>query len=179
MTSLAIQALDWEIEGAADPLALIAHGRSVLYGSRTGQIIRWFSRPLPAMMCLGFNTAPGQVVLTAELAKRTTYSMAEESTFERILLRATGAIESGNLEDLATAATDSARLNQERLACRNFESIVQLAQEAGALGVSISHSGTVATAIFAPTVAGHDPRVLSLTEALRALGCDAISPFRV
>lgn len=179
LTPNQVQRLDWLIEKAADPLALLAVGRAVVYGSRTGETIRWLNRPLPAMRCLGFNAEPGRTILTEELASRTEYRPAEQSAFQGVLDRATKAIESNDLTSLAQAATDSARLNQSRLPTRHFEEILKAIRVAGGAGLAVSHSGTVGAAIFHPGQADVELRIREVADALRALGCADIGPFGV
>ncbi len=174
-----VQRMCWEVEGASDPLALLALGRAVVYGSRTGETLRRLTRPLPRMWCLGFNTHPGQTVLTEELASRTQYGSAEEASFRDILDRASAAIESGCLTELARAATDSARLNQERLPTHHFVELVRATRGAGAAGLAVSHSGTVAAALFDPGLADLGSRLADLARALRSLGGGDVAPFAV
>jgi uncharacterized protein involved in propanediol utilization len=179
LTAGQVQRMDWTIERAADPLALLDVGRAVVYGSRSGETVRWLSRPLPPMRCLAFNTQPGETVLTEELASRTEYGPAEEAAFRDILHRASAAIESGCLRDLARAATDSARLNQGRLPTRHFDELIRMASGAGGAGVALSHSGTVGAVLFDPGLAELDHRIADLAGALRALGYGDVAPFTV
>jgi uncharacterized protein involved in propanediol utilization len=174
-----VQRMDWTIERAADPLALLEVGRAVVYGSRSGETVRWLTRTLPPMRCLAFNTRPGETVLTEELASRTEYCPAEEAAFRDILHRASAAIESGRLGDLARAATDSARLNQGRLPTRHFDELLRMSSGAGGAGLALSHSGTVGAVLFDPGLADLEIRVADLADGLRALGCGDVVPFNV
>lgn len=174
-----VQHLDWTIEGAADPLALGALGRTVVYGSRIGLPLRWLTRQLPAMLCLGFNTQPGKMILTEELAARTSYTPAEEASFQRILSQATSAIESGNLTALGRAATDSAYLNQDRLPTPHFAELRKLAFDAGGVGLAMSHSGTVGAILFPPKMGDLGRRLAYVFRALTGLGCGNVAPFAI
>lgn len=169
LTSEQVQRQDWEAEGAADPPA---SGRAVVYGSRTGQIVRRLHRPLPAMSCLGFNTRPGVIVLTEELASRTEYSLKEEVAFREVLGQASAAIEAGRL-------IPPARLNQSRLPTHRFDELIRLILKAGAAGLAVSHSGTVGAALFDPEIPDLGSRVADLGTALGSLGYDNISAFSV
>src|SRR5262245_11758334 len=150
LRAAAVQRLCWEIEGASDPLALVAGGKTVVYGSRTGEVVRRLGRPLPPMVCLGFNSAPGATVLTDALVGRESYTATEARDFAAILALAEAGVARGKADLVGRAATASARLNQWRVPTRNFERLARLASEAGALGLAVSHSGTVAALLFDP-----------------------------
>ncbi|WP_372719232.1 hypothetical protein [Novipirellula sp.] len=174
-----VQAIDWEIERAADPLALIANGDVVLYGSRIGETIKRLRTPLPSMRCLAFNPAPGRQVLTEEVARNTHYTVSEVKDFRGILSRAIAAIQSGNIGELAVAATESARLNQTRVMIPDFNFNVDRCLAAGALGMSVSHSGTVAAAIFDPADSQVDARMNELAAKFVASGYSHVASFDV
>jgi uncharacterized protein involved in propanediol utilization len=89
------------------------------------------------------------------------------------------AIQRSQVSGLASAATDSARLNQPRVPTRGFEELVRMVSEAGASGLSVSHSGTVAAAIFDPARQGLRYRMGELAAALSAIGCSDVCPFEV
>jgi len=65
-----------------------------------------------------------------------------------MLGRARAAFSGHDLAAIAAIATESAELNQRFLPLRQFRAIRELADEYRALGVQISHSGTVAGVLF-------------------------------
>jgi uncharacterized protein involved in propanediol utilization len=172
-----VQRMAWEIEGASDPLALLGDDRTVIYGSRTGELIRVQPYPLPAMVCLGFNADPRSAVLTETLVGREGYTRKEVRDFAGIVARAELGIITGRVEHVARAATESARMNQRRVRTPRFEKLVELVTEAGGLGLSVSHSGTVAAALFHPLTGDLSRRIGTLADRLAALGCDDIGVF--
>ncbi len=173
-----VQLLDWQIERAADPLALLGGG-TVVYGSRIGRIIRRLTQQLPRIHCVGFNAEPGKMVLTEELARLTEYSPAEVKAFGGILARAVEGVERGSVWKLAAAATDSAKLNQARVSTQHFDELVRAAAAVGASGLSVSHSGTVAAALFDPATPSLGDKADSFAAAARDLGCADIVRFEV
>ncbi|MFG0290641.1 MAG: hypothetical protein ACF8CQ_20875 [Rhodopirellula sp. JB044] len=179
MSPRQVQQIDWEIERAADPLALIADGEVLLYGSRVGRTLQRLSHRLPAMRCLAFNPAPGQEVLTCEVASKTHYRLSEVNRFRSILSRAIAAIELGDVNELAAAATQSARLNQDRVPIVDFDINVDRCFKAGAAGMSVSHSGTVAAALFDPMLPDVQRRIETLADAFVASGYSDVSVFDV
>jgi uncharacterized protein involved in propanediol utilization len=86
-------------------------------------------------------------------------------------------------------ATESATLNQRFVSLRGFREIVALADEFGALGVQIAHSGTVAGILFdgrarrthGPARRTHGPADRELTSEVmarvRALGARPLGVF--
>lgn len=149
------QVLAWLAEGASDPVSLIERdGRQVVYASRIGRLIRQLAKPTPEGLFLGFNSDLGREVITENLIGEEAYTLEEASTFEEILNAACQAVEAGSIERLAEASTASAELNQHRLPTRGWRELKNVAAAVGALGISLSHSGTVGALIFGAE-AGH------------------------
>lgn len=73
---------------------------------------------------------------------------AEQPTVIAMLMQLRRGLLHGNLTDIATAATTSARLSQRILPKPNFESLIQFVTDHGALGVNCAHSGTVLGVLF-------------------------------
>ena len=68
--------------------------------------------------------------------------------FEEALALITRGIERGRAEDVAAGATLSAIANQEILFKPHLDVVLALADELGALGVTVAHSGTVIGVLF-------------------------------
>lgn len=173
-----IQRICFEIEGASDPLALIECSRTPVYGSRCGEVFRWVNRGLPPVFCVGFITSPDETVETDSLIGQT-YSMDEVREFTPVLRKAEAGIASGRADIVAEAATESARLNQARLTTRHFDALVQLSDENGGLGVSVSHSGVVGAIHLHPELRNLDSRIAHITNELRNVGCTNVASFGV
>ncbi len=67
----------------------------------------------------------------------------EQATVAAVLARLKRGLRSGNLKDIAAAATASARLSQRILPKPRFEALRELARTHSALGINCAHSGTV------------------------------------
>ena len=76
------------------------------------------------------------------------YTDAELDAFEGLVARSRAAFERRDAAAIAVVATESATMNQRFVSLRGFREIVALADEFGALGVQIAHSGTVAGILF-------------------------------
>lgn len=178
MSNEAMQQLCWEIEGASDPLMICRH-EAVLYGSRCGTVIRYFGRPLPEMICLGFDTSSNTEVLTSSLVGRENYSWKDVCEFRRCLSLFEQGLVMNDAKTIGEAATLSAELNQPRLQTRSFEKLQNLAKSVGSIGFTISHSGTVASFLFERTDLSVCARVQDASDGLQSLGCGDISTFSV
>jgi len=172
-----IQKITQWVEGASDPLALISGGTVAIYGSRSGDIVERIEKSLPPMACLGFITSPGKTVLTESLIGNEQYTSTDSYEFKKILTMAVTAIQSQRLDLLAKAATESGRLNQKNVPISKYDDICISATENGALGVAVSHSGTVCAALFDPTNPCLWDKMKSLAEELKSLGCIDFQPF--
>jgi uncharacterized protein involved in propanediol utilization len=78
------------------------------------------------------------------------YSWREIESFRPLLGLLRRVIHHGDAALLGCVATASARLNQRILPKPHFERLERLAQETGALGLQVAHSGSVAGLIFSP-----------------------------
>lgn len=135
-----------EAEGAADPLMF--DGEMVLFAQRHGRVLESFGHWVPRYALLSIDTDEGNGgVDTLGLPPRD-YADAELSAIEVMVDRARRAFSERDAPSIAAIATESAVLNQRFLSLRHFREIQELANEYRALGVQISHSGTVAGILF-------------------------------
>jgi uncharacterized protein involved in propanediol utilization len=137
-----------EAEGAADPLMF--NGEMVLFAQRHGRVLESLGGWVPPYTLLSIDTDEcGGGVDTLSLPLPT-YAAAEIAAFEDLVARARRAFRDCDAASIAAIATESAALNQRFLPLRHFSELRQLAEDFGALGVQISHSGTVAGVLFEP-----------------------------
>ena len=68
--------------------------------------------------------------------------------FEEALAFIVNGIDNGNLKDIGAGATLSAVTNQKMLYKPQLDSVLRIADEVGALGVNVAHSGTVLGILF-------------------------------
>jgi uncharacterized protein involved in propanediol utilization len=158
-----------EAEGAADPIMF--DGEMVLFAQREGLVLESFGSWTPPYAVLSIDTDPdGRGIDTLSLPIPQ-YTEDELAAFESMVGRARQAFRQRDPVALAAVATESAARNQRFVPLRLFREIRGLAAEYGALGVQISHSGTVAGVLFDARSAGGGPGLLDeVTARVSALG---------
>jgi uncharacterized protein involved in propanediol utilization len=135
-----------EAEGAADPIMF--DGEMVLFAQRRGRVLESFGSWAPPYAVLSIDTDPGGPGVDTLSLPVPRYTDADLATFESMVGRARQAFRACDPVVLAAIATESAALNQRFVPLRHFCEIRNLTQECHALGVQISHSGTVAGILF-------------------------------
>ena len=131
-----------EAEGAADPLMF--DSEMVLFAQRHGRVLESFGPWLPRYTVLSIDTDEGDRGIDTLNLPLPAYSDPELAAFEDMIARARVAFPNRDLAAIAAVATESATLHQRFLPLRQFRAICAIADEYCALGVQISHSGTVA-----------------------------------
>lgn len=159
-----------EAEGAADPLMF--DGEMMLFAQRHGRVLESFGRWVPRYTLLSIDTDEREGGVDTLALPLPAYSDAELAAFEGMLGRARAAFRGRDSAAIAAVATDSATLNQRLVPLRQFRAIRELADEYRALGVQISHSGTVAGVLFddARQIASDGDLSAQLLARVRALG---------
>jgi uncharacterized protein involved in propanediol utilization len=154
---------------------MFAPGRAVLFAQRRGSLLQDLGGPLPPVRVLGFNTEGGRGVETLALPP-CCYSTWEAEAFQPILGLLQRAVERQDPALLGRVATASAVIMQRHRPKRCLPQFLRLARRAGALGVQVAHSGTVAGFLFDP---GADAarRVARAREGLARLGLRACWEF--
>lgn len=167
-----------EAEGAADPLMF--DGEMVLFAQRHGRVLESFGRWVPRFTLLSVDTDEGESGVDTLALPLATYTDAELAAFEDMLARARVAFSRRDVAAIAAVATESAMMNQRFLPLRQFRAIRELADEYDALGVQISHSGTLAGVLFdgAREVASDGDLSARLAARVRALGLRPLGLFR-
>jgi uncharacterized protein involved in propanediol utilization len=154
-------------ETASDSL-MYPPDRAVVFAQRRGSVLLELGGPLPPVRVLGFNTEVDRGVETLSLAP-CEYSAWEAEAFRAILGLLRRAVEQQDPALLGRVATASTQIMQRHRPKRFMPQLLRLAREAGALGVQVAHSGTVAGFLFAPG-AGADPGIARARAGLRRLG---------
>ena len=171
----------FEAEGPCDPLILLDGESTLLWGSRTGKLIKTWKVALPAFDALGFVTDPGRMVSTVELAKEQAKHPAtarEIDAFAVVLRDFEYALITHSMSGIARAAMASGTLNQSRCRIADWDALMKLAEAVGALGVSCAHSGTAAAFLFDPAAHDLDARLDRATRELQRLRAAHIHRFR-
>ncbi|GGY75890.1 hypothetical protein GCM10010363_66230 [Streptomyces omiyaensis] len=152
-------------ERASDPLMLDA--RPVLFAQREGRVLEVLGPALPPLLVVGCLLGDGAPVDTLALPAPTP-TEAELRAYADLRDRLRRALAEGDAALLGRVATASARRAQRLLGQREFEPLVALARRTGAVGVQISHSGSVAGVLHDPAVPGAAARADATRRALDA-----------
>ncbi|MFI0978597.1 GHMP kinase [Streptomyces sp. NPDC021093] len=167
-------------EEACDPLMLDG-GRAALFAQREGRVLEVFGGALPPVVVVGCALGGGRPVDTLALPAPRTASVAELDTYARLREMLRRAVRAGDPVLLGRVATESARLGQRRLRHPEFGALEAALEEtagrAGAVGVQIAHSGSVAGLLVDPAGGGLRRRVRECVRVLGGLGLPAVRVF--
>jgi uncharacterized protein involved in propanediol utilization len=168
-----------EAEDASDPIMF--DREMVLFAQRQGRVLESFGSWIPQYAVMSFDADPSAGGVETLSLPVPAYTSVELAGFESMVARAREAFrrhDPGALATLAAVATESATLNQRFLPLRNFAGLRRVADEFGALGLQISHSGTIGGLLFAEGVARVDVTLETrLTARLRSLGARPLGLF--
>nr|WP_162689571.1 hypothetical protein [Streptomyces sp. ST1020] len=163
-----LAALAVAAETASD--ALMYPHRAVLFAHRRGESLEDLGGSLMRLTVLGFGTSPdGAGVDTLDLPPAR-YDVWEIEAFRPLLGMARRAVRTGDVALLGRVATASARLNQRHLPVPRLDDLLRLAEEVGAAGLQVAHSGDVAGLLFDPRCPDLDVRTARARARLAALG---------
>ena len=135
-----------EAERAADPIMF--DNEMVLFAQRRGKMLESYGGWVPPFTVLSLDTDPaGRGVETLSLPPPQ-YSARELAKLVELIDSLRAAFRWRDAAAVARVATASAQLNQRVLPMRGFADIRGIAERHEALGVQISHSGTLAGILF-------------------------------
>jgi uncharacterized protein involved in propanediol utilization len=154
-------------ETASDSL-MYGSDRAVLFAQRRGSVLLELGGPLPTVRVLGVNTEGERGVETLALAPMP-YSAWEVEAFRTILGLLCRAVEEQDPALLGRVATASTTITQRHRPKRFMPQLLRIAREAGAAGVQVAHSGTVAGLLFEPG-RGAAERIEQARAAIHLLG---------
>jgi len=123
--------------------------RAVLFAQRRGSVLLDLGGPLPPVWVVGFNTEGNCGVDTLVLPP-CQYSAWEIEAFGPVLGLLRRAVERQDPVLMGRAATASTMIMQRHRPKTGMPQLLRLAEDLGALGVQVAHSGTVAGLLFAP-----------------------------
>jgi uncharacterized protein involved in propanediol utilization len=163
-------------EGAADPIMF--EDEVVVFAQRHGEVLESFGGSMPALTVLSLDMDPGRGGIETLSLPFPNYTPAELSVLENLLGAAREAFRVRDAAAIARIATASAKLNQRFVPLRSFDGICALAESHDALGVQISHSGTVAGILFDPErVPLHSDVLVRACADAQALGARPLGRF--
>lgn len=127
-------------EGASDAIAY--ENRSVLFAHREGIVLEDFSDTLPPLILVSFKPDHGQPIDTMQLPPAR-YRAEEIQMFRVVRGLIARAIRFQDAALLGRAATLSAQISQRHLPKQHFDIAFEVANQAGACGVQVAHSGSL------------------------------------
>lgn len=120
----------------------------VLFASRHGEILERFGDPLPVIDVLGFSTCPASPAVQTEALSVPRYTAAEIALFADLRRCLRLAISRQDARLIGEISTESARVSQRYLPKPCFEELLDGISRTGAMGIEVSHSGSVAGFLF-------------------------------
>ncbi|MBA5775534.1 kinase [Stappia sp. F7233] len=165
-----------EAEEASDA---IAYGdQVVLFAHREGLILEHFGGEYPPLLVVGFRIGRARPIATLRLP-RARYDGQEIEQFRVLRGLTSHAVRQQDPRLIGRVATASARISQHHLAKPRFEAAVKLAEEHGACGIQVAHSGTLLGVLFDADERGVAARAAVLAETLGQAGFLGIMTFTV
>jgi len=153
-------------EIASDPVMF--SDRAVLFAQREGVVLEDFSRHLPPLEILGFNTDPaGYDTLGAPPAR---YSWWEIEAFRPLIGLLRKAVITQDPRLVGYVASASARINQRHLPKPHFAQLEALTTEVGAVGLQVAHSGTIVGLLFDRAAVNLDYQIAEAKKQLARIG---------
>ncbi|MCA0012023.1 kinase [Mesorhizobium sp. B292B1B] len=163
-------------EGASDA---IAYGEwALLFAHREGAVLEHFGREFPPLEVLGFRHMRGQPVDTLR-HPRARYDSGEIELFRVLRGLACRSIRQQDPRLLGRVATLSAKINQRRLRKPSFDALTALANEHGAFGIQVAHSGTLIGILMDADEVMRGNRVAALKKSLAGAGFGDFTRFAI
>lgn len=176
LPSISIAELAVRAEVASDPLMF--DERAILFAHREGHVIEDFGGYLPNLEVLGFNTDPNGGGIDTMAYKPAHYNWWDIEAFRAIIGLMRKAVQTQDGKLVGRVATASARINQQYLPKPYFDKLERLAEDVGAVGIQVAHSGTVAGFLFDPRDADIGQRMECSKVMLSELGLSLIGHFK-
>ncbi|ASU78989.1 GHMP kinase [Actinopolyspora erythraea] len=143
-------------EHACDPLMF--GDRPLLFAQRQGRVLEELGARLPPALVVGCLTEGATGVDTLELGAHPVRE-ADVRTGERLRALLRRAVARSDTALLGRVSTESARNNQRVLDKTQLDSLLDIAERVGAVGLQVAHSGNVAGLIFDPASPGAGARI--------------------
>jgi uncharacterized protein involved in propanediol utilization len=120
---------------------------AVLFAHRNGIVLEDYGKDVPPLDVVGVDAAEDELVDTLRHPPAV-YSWQQIQSFRTLSCALGRAIRTGDTCLLGRVATASARINEQFLPKPRFRELLNLAEQSGALGVSVAHSGTILSVLF-------------------------------
>lgn len=155
-------------ETASD--AIMFEERAVLFAQRAGVVLEDLGGALPALEVLGINTDPNAGGVETLHMPAIHYSTAEQATLRHLVGQLRQAVVQHDTRLVGQVAWHSARLNQQYLPKPAFPALERLVGDVAALGLQVSHSGTIVGLLFDPSDADKEGKIQQARAQLCRLG---------
>jgi uncharacterized protein involved in propanediol utilization len=162
-------------EEASDAVAY--EDQIVLFAQREGCVIEHFGDAFPPLIVVGFSDGVSPInTLRLQPAR---YD-GEEIELFRVLRGLTyRSIRQQDARMLGQVATISARISQRHLPKPHWDAVLQLAEEYGALGVQVAHSGTLFGILLDPEMPKAAGHATALAKAVKGMSFKRVQIFAV
>lgn len=155
-------------ETASD--AIMFEERAVLFAQRAGVVLEDLGGVLPALEVLGVNTDPSEAGVETLHMPAIQYSADEQATLQHLVAQLRQAVAQRDTRLVGQVAWCSARLNQRHFPKPCFAALEHLVQDVAALGLQVSHSGTIVGLLFDPGDAETGDKMRQAQAHLHRLG---------
>ncbi|TAN00060.1 MAG: kinase [Rhizobiaceae bacterium] len=162
-------------EGASDAVAY--EDQVVLFAQREGYVIEHFGDAFPPLIVVGFSDGVSPInTLRLQPAR---YDSEEIELFRVLRGLTYRSIRQQDARMLGRVATTSARISQRHLPKPRWDSMLQLAEAYGALGIQVAHSGTLFGILVDPEMPKAVGHATALAKAVEDLGFKRAQIFAV
>ncbi|MBY5856078.1 GHMP kinase [Rhizobium ruizarguesonis] len=144
---------------------------TVLFAQRAGRVLDSVPAKLTDVIVVGAKLRSSGVA-TLHL-RMPPYSRGDVEQFERLWFILRAGLETSDKKKIGAVCTESALINQRYRPMPKFDQFLSLAESAGALGCQVSHSGSIAGALFNACDAG-DLMAEDFLMRLRVSGIDDV-----
>lgn len=142
---------------------------AVLFAHREGVVLENYSRKIPALEVLSLDTAEDELVHTLEFPPAT-YTCQQQEIFQKLISDLQRAMYQNDVKLLGRVATASSWINDLFLPKPLLPEVQRLAGIHGAVGVSVAHSGTMLSILFAPVGSDRERHMDAIQKELLGLG---------
>lgn len=146
LDALEVARIAVKAEGAVD--GVIIGDDLTLFASRTGEVMESLGRFPPGFSVLGFDTEDMRVKIETIETGIPSYEAKELEELARLRSLLRSSVRAGDCVKIGAVATGSAMISQCYSPKRNFGKIMKIAEDTGAVGVQVAHTGTVAGLLF-------------------------------
>lgn len=166
-----------EAEGASDG-TMFSPARAVIWGSRTGKVLRMLDGALPTNLQLSFEFGTRFRVNTLSLSLPD-YTPPELGDLQVLAAMVNRAVREQSVGMLGTAATGSALLNDRYHPKPRLSEALRVAEEVRAAGLVVAHTGSLGALMFDPATRDLDRRLAEASDGLDALGYSSLDVYTV